>query len=316
MTDFGIVFVGGAPRSGTTLVQKMLNANSEVYGGPEFDRLGDIVHLRNLLQYTNRKGRSDAYFTSDVLDQKVAQFIVNLLKEPAIKNDARIICEKTPNNILHLNELLKIHQQAKGIVVIRDPRSIVASMKNVKRKALEANELVPGFTKTTNNSIALIEKYWNAGFEAVNNHFGRIKIVIYEELINDTETVLTKLCDFLEVSFQPLMLQPGLTDFDRGDKKDNIWYSGADHNRNIDTSSLEKWKSILTVAEKSTIEGKLMESYLHWKSLREGKDSTIKIEYSSKSGLREKIAMWLSQNARFRGILTRLVKDSYSNVVD
>jgi hypothetical protein len=40
-----LVFVGGSPRSGTTLVQRVLNHHPKVYGGPEFDFIPSIAEL-------------------------------------------------------------------------------------------------------------------------------------------------------------------------------------------------------------------------------------------------------------------------------
>ena len=312
MSDYEIVFVGGAPRSGTTLVQKMLNAHSEIYGGPEFDRLGDIVHLRNLLQFSNNKGRSEAYYNSEMLDKKVSEFIVNLLKEPAINNKAKIICEKTPNNIFHMNNLLNIHTAAKGIIVVRDPRGIVASMKNVRNKAKDANQKVPGFTKSTNNSITFIKKYWNAGLTAVNNHKERIKIVVYEDLIANTEKVLNELCEFLKISFDLSMIKPGESNFDRGVKQDNIWYTGKDHQRNIDASSLEKWRTSLDKLDQELIEQNLMEFYNYWLNLNNNKSSLSTYPIENNHGFRMNIVKWLAKNERIRAMINRLIKDSYS----
>lgn len=312
MSDYELVFVGGAPRSGTTLVQKMLNANSEVYGGPEFDRLGDIVHLRNLLQLSNNKGRSEAYYSSDLLDKKVSEFIENLLKEPATNNNARIICEKTPSNIFHMNNLLKIHKAAKGIIVIRDPRGIVASMKNVKKKAIEANLQVPGFTKSTNKSVLFIEKYWSAGFEAIRNHSNRILIVFYEEVIAQPKESVSKMCSFLGIPYQDQMITPGKSNFDRGVKQDNIWYTGKDHKRNIDTSSIEKWKTELNKIDQELVEHNLFELYNNWISLSSGNYSELAESNYYTRGLRKFIVKWLAKNERFRAMINRLIIDSYS----
>ena len=42
------IFVGGAPRSGTTLVQNMLDSHPDILGGPEFIHIPDIINLRHI----------------------------------------------------------------------------------------------------------------------------------------------------------------------------------------------------------------------------------------------------------------------------
>src|SRR5205085_1802349 len=52
-----LLFVGGPPRSGTTLVQKVLSAHPDVAGAGEFDFVPRIVDLRNELRASVRSGR-------------------------------------------------------------------------------------------------------------------------------------------------------------------------------------------------------------------------------------------------------------------
>ncbi|MEO9884447.1 MAG: sulfotransferase [Balneola sp.] len=309
-----LLFVGGAPRSGTTLVQKMLNNHSLIYGGPEFDRLGDVVHLRNLLQYSNEKGRSKAYYSSSELDYKIAQFILELLSKPAIASDASIISEKTPSNIFHLNQILGIDKTAKAIIVIRDPKGIVASMKNVKKKAVSANELVPEFTKSVSNSISLIEKYWKEGMKAYLNYGDRVHLIMYEELITEPKKELEAICDFLNIEFENIMTSPGDSDFDRGNEKDNIWYSDKDHKRNIDRKSLDKWKVILSEKEIAKIDSSLSDLHKIWsRQFSDKNEEQLGVIFESPNKTREKIVSFLRNKEKLRGLLARLVKDSYKS---
>ncbi|WP_417372056.1 sulfotransferase family protein [Gelidibacter japonicus] len=313
-TNPQLLFVGGAPRSGTTLVQKMLNSHSVIYGGPEFDRLGDIVHLRNLLQYSNERGRSKAYYNSSELDSKVANFILDLLSKPAAESNAHIISEKTPSNIFHLDQILGIDKSAKAIIVIRDPKAIVASMKNVKDKAISAGEPIPDFTKSVSNSISFIEKYWKEGLKAYNNYGDRVHLVLYEELIRESKRELEAICSFLNIEFEIGMTSPGESGFNRGNEKDNIWYTDKDHKRNIDEKSLYKWKEILSTKEVNEIDSKLTalhKIWLHGGVIKEERELGSILESSNK--LRTKIISYLRNKEGVRGQLARLVKDSYKS---
>jgi Sulfotransferase family len=56
-----IVFVGGSPRSGTTLIQQLLNYHPAVYGGPEFDFVPEIADLFRRMRQSIRSGRIDNF---------------------------------------------------------------------------------------------------------------------------------------------------------------------------------------------------------------------------------------------------------------
>jgi hypothetical protein len=62
------IFVGGAPRSGTTLVQRILGAHSLVYAGPEFDLVPEIIRLRNQFIQKIIAGRISAYMDENYVN--------------------------------------------------------------------------------------------------------------------------------------------------------------------------------------------------------------------------------------------------------
>ena len=43
------IFVGGAGRSGTTMVQNVLDSHPDIIGGPQFRNIPDIIDLRKKL---------------------------------------------------------------------------------------------------------------------------------------------------------------------------------------------------------------------------------------------------------------------------
>ena len=74
-----IVFVGGAARSGTTLLQAMLNVHKSVFGGPEFGYLGKVCELRSMINSsTNPINKLDVYFSKEELNNKFRDFVINL----------------------------------------------------------------------------------------------------------------------------------------------------------------------------------------------------------------------------------------------
>jgi len=91
----GLVFVGGCPRSGTTLVQLMLDSHPDVCGGPEFDRVPDIVALRDRLRASVDSGRISVYRSKEDVDREIGQLVERLLAPYAGERGCKVVSEKT-----------------------------------------------------------------------------------------------------------------------------------------------------------------------------------------------------------------------------
>ena len=68
MEEDKLIIVGGAPRSGTTLVQNMLSAHPDVLGGPEALHLHDILEVRKRMLASLARGWLDFYCDKQTID--------------------------------------------------------------------------------------------------------------------------------------------------------------------------------------------------------------------------------------------------------
>jgi hypothetical protein len=248
------IFVGGAPRSGTTLVQNMLDCHPLVLGGPEFLHLERIIELREKLHFSVDIGYIDIICTKDDIDFHLRQLIEKLLLPLADKNECQFYSEKTPNNILIFSELMEMFPESRFIMIVRDPRAIVSSMQQVKQRAIEKDLKQPYFTKSISSSIEFVKKCYDAGFKASNKSKGNLLIVAYEHLLSDLENQTKKIASFLNIEWDKQMLYPA-------DKKHlgekaitknsgEIWYDVKAYYRNPDKKNIEKWQNKLTPRQK------------------------------------------------------------------
>ncbi|MBM4076829.1 MAG: sulfotransferase, partial [Planctomycetes bacterium] len=251
-----LIFVAGAPRSGTTLVQKMLDAHSDILGGPEFDHIPDMIQLRHTLHHAIQKGRIDFFCTSGTVDLHVATLIESLLLASADRHGCRLLSEKSPLNILVFDELLELFPFARFVNVVRDPRSVIASMLQVGKRAVARGERTPDYTFDHRAAITIVTKCLDCGFQAVECRPDRVTTIVYDRLVREPELEMRKLCEFLGVSFQPGMLRPSthadpvhrqVIERDRG-----IWATEPFSKDPVATET-EKWKEQLTPAQQEDI---------------------------------------------------------------
>ena len=109
--------------------------------------------------------------------------------------------EKTPANRNHVDEIFARFPNAKFLVILRDPRAILAT-----QIALEKTRQTKRF------SVYYVIAHWRAAANLarrVRAGDGRGLFVQFEQLVSEPATVMKKLCDYLEINFDPnVVLQP------------------------------------------------------------------------------------------------------------
>lgn len=252
--DVQLVFIGGAPRSGTTLVRRMLNAHPDVYAGPEFDILPELIRVRDLARDKVRIGRIDAIVDEAGVDAAFAGAIQTMLAPRARRDGARVYAEKTPSNVGVFPQLLEMFPEARCILVLRDPRAVAASMKEVHRRYREAGDRPPVFIRDVHASVREINRLLTLGFAALSAHPDRVLALHYEDLVDDPAAGAQRICAFLGLPFSTRMLEVEKQSHDRPKVAEvSRWYSDQDFNRPIEATRREAWGQVLTPAEAGVV---------------------------------------------------------------
>lgn len=239
-----LIFVGGSPRSGTTLMQNMLDSHPEIAGGPEFDHIPDIAALAELLHRAVGSGRINLFLDQEQTDSETGLFVERLLYPYLARRGRCLLSEKTPRNVLHFQPLLRLFPNARFIFCLRDPRAVLASMLQVGKRA-QGRTPTPDATRDFWQAVKLINIYNNAGFEAVKAS-ERVLLVLYEGLVARPEQETRRLCEFLNIGWSASMLKSGEVKHDGEATLDNVWYSQEMYYSNPDPSRAEKWRRELT----------------------------------------------------------------------
>lgn len=186
------IFIVGCQSSGTTPLRLMLDSHPSIACGPETRFLADFAHLTG-----ESWDRLSLYgFPKEYWHRKVAELFDGFKSDYAQSRGKARWADKTPRYALSLDYINDLFPTCQIVHVIRDGRDVVVSHKHRwgYPSAVKAIEKWPRYIRTA---------------RAVGDHLpsGRYHEVRYEQLVNDTETAMRELLDFLGELWDPAVLE-------------------------------------------------------------------------------------------------------------
>ena len=209
LADLPVFFIGGLPRSGTTWLQKLLNAHPAVLCMGESHFINDLVPklAGTVGEYSERRAQGVATWAPTVRGPDTAQMLPILRTAFASLSAANLdgklaeglvaVGEKTPDNLIHLARLWTVFPQAMFINIIRDPRdgavSGFARFRSRLPADLDLGAYVAAYSKDWSDRIR------NARRLAEERGAGYAE-VLYEDLHRQPEPEATRLFRFIGAS--------------------------------------------------------------------------------------------------------------------
>ena len=218
------IFIVGAPRSGTTLLQGMLAAHPRIESFPEthfFSMAYPRNRLKRLLtwpalnvqgvleRFLREIGRPDLIpeVKIGLFDRHYERSFIRVLDRLTLEAGKDIWVEKTPRHLHFIPEIQKRVPGAKFIHIVRDGKDVVASLYEVThKKPMEwAKGRVQGFQGFT---VEECVRRWNQDVLITSQYVMKPEhhIVRYEELVESPESSLMKICQFLHLNYVPQMV--------------------------------------------------------------------------------------------------------------
>ena len=228
------IFVVGSPRSGTSILTWCLGHHRNVFPVPESNWMGDFtVNVAIAYQIGAARGDYSILSAMEIRDdelfatfgQSINDLILRHRKDLETKRETRTIelkieprwleatstaagpktrwVDGTPEYSFHIYGLRKLFPQALFVHLVRDVRAVVRSMVNFHRAT--------GIQLVANEEDAY--RYWIRTVSAclqAERAYGPavVRRIRYEDLIDDPESTMRSLLDFLDEPYTKRCLEP------------------------------------------------------------------------------------------------------------
>lgn len=279
MGNSGPIFIVGASRSGTELTRRILNNHSQVGIAAEthyFDdlrpRIGGgqaVLDARDrevATTYFTRVGQH-SYSLQSIATAGAAQplgfaptgctgdeMFAAYCADFAAAGGKPIWGEKTPRHVFRGDEILQAFPAARIIMVVRDPRAVVASYRDWQNRWFAGQQVAPELETAldlekarvkASYSVPVISLMWAAAVRQAQrlrarHGAGRVFILGFEQLLDTPEPTVRDLAEWLGLPFERAMLDVEVI---------NSSYVDHGARTGLDPSSRERWRDGLSADE-------------------------------------------------------------------
>jgi len=327
LMEYKMIFLVGPPRSGTTMLERMLSSHSLIQGGPEPHLLTPLAHLGvwakvdkapydHILSAEAQKlfvqqlpNKENDYWSAcrAYCDVLYGQYL-------KAKGEKKICLDKTPAYSLVLPFITKVYPDAKYIILTRHPLATFSSF---------ANSFFDGDYKVAQAHNPILNRYIPAIADFLRKKEVDFIHVRYEELVKKPEEWFDKICTFLEIPFEPDAIEYGKSDDETRDKGLGDPLGVKQHTRPT-TGSIKKWVEELMLDSEKL---KMMQDIINqisdedlaifgypkeviWKPLEEasGKKVKPKKQKLNRYLLERKAIIFLRERARRYACFRRLLE--------
>jgi len=208
-----LVFLIGSPRSGSTLLSRVLGAHSAIFAPEEPHLITPMAHL----------GYYDAVESAPydpIITRTASRALVSALPGgeeeylDALRaysdalygglfkaaGDATLLLDKTPAYALSLDFLARLYPNARYIVLTRHPIAVWSSF---------VDSFFDGDDCVAHEHNPLLERYVPAIARFLRTTQVPVHRVRYENLVQEPEEHARKICKFLDIEFEPGMVDYG-----------------------------------------------------------------------------------------------------------
>ncbi|UCH26538.1 MAG: sulfotransferase [Trueperaceae bacterium] len=225
------LFIVGRPRSGTKLLRTLLNEHPQVaipisetnmiptmvtrFGNPpqldiaeRFDSFYRKFRQTSFFEYRRIDGvileKSQLAESADLTSwSSIFEAILKFYAPKDVSSDV-VWGDKSPSYLSHMLLLKSLFPTARFLHIIRDPRDQCYSAKKAWGKDLRRSAEV---------WRSEIQRAREVGKQLGSDY----KEILFESLLGDPESIVREICEYLELPFDPRMMELSVSHEDRGD---------------------------------------------------------------------------------------------------
>jgi len=249
------VVICGVGRSGTSLLQSMLNAHPDLCFPPEthffrryiadrfarkrWEQLGHTA-LQAALESDNHFARANIPAVELLQPESgrgldVTRVFRRLMRRVAERAGKSRVGDKDPRSLDHLAAWKREFPSARVVHVIRDPRDVLLSR---TKAAWSAGR--PWWAH-----LMICKEQLRRGRELGRREFGEAYLEVrYEHLITDADAVLRRICEHIDLSYDPCMLEFSESAKQLVDSRELSWKKET--LGPLLSNNMEKWRSGLS----------------------------------------------------------------------
>lgn len=268
------IFIFSMPRSGSTLLQKVVGYQSEVQTTSETWMFLSVLSLLRrdsmLADYSYNKWEKALIDLNVALElngsEKFEEYLratLNQLMLGLSNEQHKFFLEKTPRNYLIIDSLAKLFPEAKFVFLFRNPLSILSS-----QIVTHGNRLKHIYSTSVD---------WNVGFQSLSNAYKKYEhrsvALCYEDLVLKPNKIFEVLENYLDIDLD----RDVIDDLNKVQLHGTWGDPGLTLNQNIrlNSDSLEKWKIVIDSDHKKKFVSRAIrnipESYFESLSLSKAK---------------------------------------------
>jgi len=236
-----LIFLIGTPRSGSTLLARMLGSHSAIHNRPEAHLLTPLAHLG--YYGTVQKAPYDPFNVTEAIHDVVADLprkeadyldacraYTDVIYSRLLTGSGKdLFLDKTPAYALVLHFITKLYPKARYVVQTRHPVAIFSSY---------ASSFFDGDYKVAQNHNPILNRYVPAIARLLRDRPVPLVHVRYEDVVRAPAAALEAICTFLGLPFEPGMVEYGKHEHVEKGLGDPLGVK--QHDRPV-TTSVEKW---------------------------------------------------------------------------